>query len=313
MKDSRGFTLVELLVVIAIIGILVALLLPAVQAAREASRRTNCQSNLKEIGIALHCYHDRVHQLPPGYLSKLIGPASQGPNSDCTWDETGPGWGWAAYLLGDLEETSLQRTVRFDLQIADPMNAVARTTTVPVFICPSEIKSGTFTVNDANGNSLVSVAYSSYAAMNGVLGVTSDAFDNNGVFIRNRKMRLTDIKDGLSKTLFVGERATNMSSMTWTGAVLGGVVPAQRYPNPADQLANAEAAAALVLSHGSRDHIPNDDLVFDADATSSYHPGVVNFLFCDGSVHIIGSDIDGVVYEALLTRAGGETIDGYSP
>ena len=126
-------------------------------------------------------------------------------------------------------------------------------------------------------------------------------------------MRLSNVTDGLSTTLFVGKRTTNMSSMTWTGAVLGGIVPAQRYPNPADQLANAEAAAALVLSHGSRSHIPNDNLVFDADATSSYHPGIVNFLFGDGSVHVISSGIDGLTYEALLTYAGGKIVGNYSP
>jgi prepilin-type N-terminal cleavage/methylation domain-containing protein/prepilin-type processing-associated H-X9-DG protein len=314
MRHSRsGFTLIELLVVIAIIGLLIGLLLPAVQSAREASRRMSCANNLKQIGIALQSYHDRVGQLPPGYLSTLSGPASQGPDSDCTWDEIGPGWSWAAFLLADLEETTLQRTIRFDLQIADPLNATPRTTTVSTFVCPSEVATGTFTVVDASGNPLIDVALSSYAAINGVLGVTSDAFDNNGVFIRNGKMRLSNITDGLSTTLFVGERATNMSSMTWTGAVLGGIVPAQRYPSPADQLANAEAAAALMLSHGSREHIPNDNLVFDADATSSYHPGVVNFLFGDGSVHVISSGIDGLTYEALLTSAGGEAVGNYSP
>jgi prepilin-type N-terminal cleavage/methylation domain-containing protein/prepilin-type processing-associated H-X9-DG protein len=315
MRRRLAFTLVELLVVIAIIGVLVALLMPAIQSARESARRSQCQSNLKQIGIALHCYHDRSGQLPPGYLSNLTGPPSQNANSDCTWNETGPGWGWGAYLLSDLEEANLKQTIRFDLQIADPKNAMARTTTVQVFACPSEINTGTFTVVDASGNPLVSVAQSSYAAMNGVLGVTSDAYDNNGVFIRNLQMRLRKVTDGLSKTLFVGERASNMSSMTWTGAVFGGVVPAQRYPNPADQLANAEAAAALVLSHGSREHIPNDSLVFDADATSSYHPGIVNFLFGDGSVHVITTEIDGLLYEALLTRAGGEVIsdDSFGP
>ncbi len=313
MRSSNAFTLVELLTVIAIVGVLVALLLPAVQAARESSRRQTCQSNLRQIGIALQCYHDRSAQLPNGYLSLLNGPPSQGPDSDCTWNEVGPGWGWAAFLLSDLEESNLKQTIRFDLQIADPVNAAARTTPLPVFVCPSEMTREPFAVVDDSGNPLASVARSSYAGMNGVMGVSSDAFDNNGVFIRNFPMRLRNIKDGLSKTLFVGERASNMSSLTWTGAVLGGVVPAQRYPNPADQLANAEAAAALVLSHGSREHIPNDDLVFDADATSSYHPGIVNFLFGDGSVQVISNEIEGSVYEALLTRAGDEVVNGYGP
>jgi prepilin-type processing-associated H-X9-DG protein len=123
-------------------------------------------------------------------------------------------------------------------------------------------------------------------------------------------MRIADVIDGLTNTLFVGERCTNMSSTTWVGAVTGGVVPAQSYPNPADQLANAELASALVLAHGSRTHIPNDQLVFDADATASFHTGGVNFLFGDASVHSISSAIPGLIYEALLTRAGGEPVSG---
>jgi prepilin-type processing-associated H-X9-DG protein len=86
------------------------------------------------------------------------------------------------------------------------------------------------------------------------------------------------------------------------------VVPAVRYPDPADQLANAEAAPALVLAHGSRDHLPNNPLVFDADATASFHIGGVNFLFGDGSVQSITNRISGTVYEALLTRDGGEPV-----
>jgi prepilin-type processing-associated H-X9-DG protein len=269
-----------------------------------------CQNSLRQIGLALHAYHDRVGRLPAGYLSNLSGPASQDANGNCAWDETGPGWGWAAYLLSDLEQDNLQQQIRFDLNISDPQNAAARTTTVAIYLCPSDPQRGPFTVVDANDNPLTDVARSSYVAMNGVLGVTGDAFDNNGVFLRNRRFRLADITDGLSNTLFVGERASNMSTASWTGAVTGGVVPAQRYSDPVQQLAKAEGAAALVLAHGSRTHIPNDQLVFDADATSSYHFGMVNFLFGDGSVRAISNDINGSTYEALLTRAGGEVISG---
>jgi prepilin-type processing-associated H-X9-DG protein len=303
--------LIELLVVIAIVTILVGLLLPAVQQVRESANRLQCKNNLKQIGLALQNYHGRMGCFPPAYFSNLSGPAGQGgPNgNDCTYDETGPGWSWATYLLDDLEQTNLQRQIHFDLPISDPANAPYRTTVIPIFLCPSEPGPSTFTLVDANGNPLFDVARSSYVAMNGVLGVTSDAYDNNGAFIRNLPLKIKDIQDGLSNTLFVGERCTKMSNSTWTGAVPGAVVPAQRFPDLADQLANAEASAALILAHGSRNHLPNNPLVFDADATASYHKVGVNFLFGDGSVSSINDTINGQVYEALLTRAGGELID----
>jgi prepilin-type processing-associated H-X9-DG protein len=267
---------------------------------REAAARIRCKNNLKQIGLALHGYHDRMNGFPPGYLTAIASD-----NSDL-----GPGWGWAAFLLDDVEQGNLQRQIRFDLQVSDPANAALRLLPLSIFVCPSEPRTGPFTVVDGNGNPVCDVARSSYVAMNGVLGVSGDAWDNNGVFLRNRSMRIAEITDGLSNTLFVGERASNMSSVTWTGAVTGGVVPAQRYPDPADRLANAELASALVLAHGSRDHLPNNPLVFDADATSSYHTSGVNFLFGDGSVQSINNSINGLVYEALLTRAGGEPISG---
>ena len=300
MRRHRGFTLIELLVVIAIIGVLLGLMAPAVVRVREMASRMKCENNLKQIGMALHNYHDRYNGFPPGYQTFVD------PNNN----DLGPGWGWAAFLLPDLEQEPLYRSIRFDLQISDPANAAARVAELSIFTCPSEVTGGPFTVVDANGNPICQVGPSNYVAMNGVLGVTSDAGDNNGAFIRNHHMRMAEILDGLSQTLVVGERASNMSRVTWTGAVAGGIVPAQRYPTLAAQLANAEGAPALVLAHGSRYHIPNDNLVFDADATSSFHIGGVNFLFGDGSVHPINNGIDGLVYEALLTRAAGDLVYG---
>jgi prepilin-type processing-associated H-X9-DG protein len=292
--------LIELLVVIAIIAILIGLLVPAVQQVRESANRASCENNLKQIGLALHNYYGRMKKFPPGYQTQVAPD-----NSDL-----GPGWGWVTFLLDDLEQGNIRRQIRFDLQISDPANAQARVETIPVLVCPSEVLAGTFSVVDAGGSPICEVARASYVAMNGVLGVSGDAFDNNGVFLRNRTMRIVDIPDGLSNTLFIGERCTSMSSVTWTGAVTNGVVPAQRYPAPADQLANAEAAAALVLAHGSKDHLPNNPLVFDADATASFHVNGVNFLYGDGSVRPIASSISGGLYEALLTRGGGEPVSG---
>jgi prepilin-type N-terminal cleavage/methylation domain-containing protein/prepilin-type processing-associated H-X9-DG protein len=301
MKRRPGFTLIEVLVVIAIIGVLIGLLIPAVQRTREMASRLKCANNLKQIGLALQAYHDRNNGFPPGYQTLVAAD-----NSDL-----GPGWGWAAFLLDDIEQGNVKQQINFDLQISDPANAFARVQQVAIYNCPSEVREGTFTVVDASGNPICDVARGSYMAMNGVLGVSGDAFDNNGAFIRNRHMRVRDIKDGMSNTLFVGERASSMSNTTWTGAVTNGVVPALKYPDSADQLANAELAPALVLAHGSKFHLPNNPLVFDADATSSYHIGGVNFLFGDGSVRPINNAINGLTYEALLTRASGDTIGDY--
>ncbi len=308
MKTRRGFTLIELLVVIAIISVLIGLLLPAVQKVRETAARAQCKNNLKQIGLALHAYHDRMNGFPPAYFSNLLpGTQPSGPDGDCTWNETGPGWGWGAYLLNDLEQNNLYGQIRFDLDIKDPANAVVRAMTLKVYICASEPRPDPFLVTDSSGGPMVLVAHSSYVGMNGAPnGVTSDAFDNNGAFVRNMCFRMKDITDGLSNTLFIGERCTAMSNTSWVGAVQGAIVPDLKYSDPADQLANAEGDSALVLAHGSTTHLPNNPLVMDADATSSFHTHGVNFLFGDGSVQSINSAIDPFVYQALCTRNGGE-------
>src|SRR4029077_18917949 len=129
MKLRRAFTLIELLVVIAIISVLIALLLPAVQAAREAARRASCVNNLKQLGIALHNYHDTMGAFPPGYLS-IMGPV--------TFDNTGPGWGWAARTLNQMEQSPLFNSINFVLGIEFPANQTARLTVVASFLCPTD-------------------------------------------------------------------------------------------------------------------------------------------------------------------------------
>ena len=126
----RGFTLVELLVVIAIIGLLVGLLLPAVQAVREAARRSQCTNNLKQIGLALQNYHDSQGVFPPGYIDRNPNPAST-PDNDL-----GPGWGWAAFLLPYLEQGNLYNQINFSQGVTVGNNATISQQSLPDISAP---------------------------------------------------------------------------------------------------------------------------------------------------------------------------------
>ncbi|HUY33041.1 MAG TPA: DUF1559 domain-containing protein [Pirellulales bacterium] len=289
MKTRFAFTLIELLVVMAIIGILVAITLPAVQSARESSRRSQCKNNLKQIGLAIQAYHDRTGHIPPGYLTAL----------DANGKELGPGWGWGSMLLPELEQGAAQAQINFGLDIGNPANAGPRRDWLPVYICPSDSPVSPFIVSQTS----VDVAYGNYVGMNGNGGVSQFAGTNDGVFLRNAGFRFAEIRDGLSYTLFIGERCTRMSFTTWAGAVSGGAVPSNLDP------AAVEASSALVLSHAGP-HLPNNPNVTDADATSSFHVEGVNFVFGDGSVHIINSQIDMRIYDALASRARNEPVTG---
>jgi prepilin-type N-terminal cleavage/methylation domain-containing protein len=295
LRAARGFTLIEVLVVIAIVTLVTSLLLPAVQQAREAARRAQCRNNLRQIGLALHSYYDQMRVFPQGYVSRI--------NDDDLCD-VGMGWGWGSFLLPNLEEAPVAQQITYTLQIGDPANAVPATTLLPIYQCPSEIFHGTFTVVNPSGNPLVKVAHGSYVAINGNGGVSGGEDTNDGAFLRNRAFNQQQIRDGLSRTFFIGERATSMSFSTWTGSVTDGTVRAIRAPG------NYEDPAALVLAHCGP-HLPNDPFVTDADATSSFHPGGVHFVFGDGSVHFIASSIAQQVYDALASRASCDVVGDY--
>ena len=294
MRRRAGFTLIELLVVIAIIGILVALLVPAVQKVRESASRLQCQNNLKQIGLALHGYHDRNKALPPGYYDLAPWPTN----------DAGPGWGWASFILADVEQSPLQNQVNFNLSVGSATAPIpfVRTQFLPIFFCPSDKMNGTFTVTDGGSNSW-SLAQGSYVACNGNDGVDDNSTPpHTGAFVRaTRGFRFADISDGLSNTFFVGERCTTMSLSTWVGVPPGAQVPSVRSPG------DYSGGSALVVGHCGP-HLPNDGIVTDADAMSSAHVAGVQFLLGDGSVRLFFNSISQQTYDALATRAGGETV-----
>lgn len=310
-----GFTLVELLVVVAVVGVLVGLLLPAVQAARESARRMQCLNNLKQTGLALHVYHD-VHNVFPsawrGYAANGTSPLVFG----------NPGWGWAAVLLPHMEQSSLYSQINLTQPISSEQNREARILSLNVYRCPSESAANrTFTIAESgllehddhehedgidhehehggiDENTLFAAA--NYIASVGSTNIhdgekyedgglyEGKEFVSDGAFYHNSALNASAFTDGLSSTIFIGERAaTKKHYSTWAGMPAGdGCIPAIVVGSVHDGFNNTGAG------HGF----------------SGNHNGGANFLFGDGSVRFLTQTIAPDVVRALATRAGGETV-----
>jgi prepilin-type N-terminal cleavage/methylation domain-containing protein/prepilin-type processing-associated H-X9-DG protein len=314
-RRRSGFTLIELLVVIAVIGVLIALLLPAVQSARESARRAQCVNNLKQIGLAMHAYESANRCFPPGYLALVGGGGVHGAPNPVTRD-AGPGWAYGTVMLPFLEQQPLYQAMNVDLPAQFPENRTGVTTSLSTFLCPSSSDdSRLFDVLDEPGAVLARFARAHYvlnAGRDEAWGYTIDDHRRiaDGPFYRNSRTTIAEIRDGLSNTLFMGEHVPILSDKTWVGVVPGAVV----CPTPAFAFSTCDYAATLVLSHtgpsadeDNQIHPPNSRLAHVCQMYSE-HPGGANILLGDGSVRFVKESINQRAWAALATIKGGEVV-----
>ena len=320
-RAKRGFTLVELLVVIAIIALLVALTGPAIQYARESARRTQCQNNLKQLGLGLHLYHDTYRSLPSAYIYSVPPPPPtptrprdpaqriiDAPPPRPVFQPNRPGWGWAALMLPFVEQQSLYDRIDFNLAVEDPRSAATRTTTLPHLTCPSDTDTGIFMVLHELNGPIGNTATNSYAGCFGSFGLmNTDPDHGNGVFQRNSGIREADILDGLGHTIAVGERCGLFAQSPWAGVMTGGTV--RTTPGAPVYTAITELAPAMVLARmGNRTLNSPYSEPYDF---FSPHIVVVHFVFADGSVHALATTTDRDILHALATRADAEVVDAF--
>ena len=299
-KRRGGFTLVELLVVIAIIGTLVALMLPAVQQARESARKSQCANNLKQIGLGMHAYLGTFKSFPPGYVSQVLADH----------DDGGPGWAWGAMIMPYIEEAGLHDQIQYDKSLRGPEAETVRLTSVPLFICPTDSNFQSIIDIQSKSSSIVicKMAAGSYVASAGTVRPTCklcrDRFD--GVFGRNRSIEPRELTDGLSKTIAVGERSTH-----WSNATIWGVVPNSRvWDNQQPGLYAAGPAFVLGTTfHEGFNIETSTEMAHESEGTfaesfGSEHVGGAFFLFCDAGVRFVWDYTDPAVMNAMSTRDG---------
>ena len=307
LRHRRGFTLVELLVVIAIIGILIALLLPAVQAAREAARRAQCSNNLKQIGLALHNYHDTNKTFPPG----AFWYAYQGSTAVSLYRGS-----ILVRLLPFLEQQPLYDRFDFKTETDNQTDAdgeLLGAKIVPVYVCPSDtgdvIYGGRALHNyAASKGPTAHIDNSSYSCSEWqswnqyALAPYDDPDDFAGPFSRlSVSTSMRDCTDGLSNTLYFGEVRRKCSGHTqagWSRSNNGNGLTSTQVP------INYDSCDDTATSDGCRHPRNwNTELGF-----KSRHPGGAQFCFGDGSVHFLPETIDHWNYQYLGGKSEGETV-----
>jgi prepilin-type N-terminal cleavage/methylation domain-containing protein len=250
-RDRIAFTLVELLVVIAIIGILIALLLPAVQAAREAARRSQCTNNLKQLGLAAHNHESAMGYLPPAFRGQQISGAPR------YYDL----WGTLALLTPYLEQTSVYKSIDLNLtmyQLTSPWGIQAPTAVkavVPIFMCPSDRMQSVCSNAYAIDGELAPTNYAfclGTGTTRGKTGWLGSPYDADGVFYAQSKTRLTDIKDGTSNTIGASERLLGDGGESTTLGSRAELKPQKMYVNPGAETNDANCDGSLRINFNQR-------------------------------------------------------------
>ncbi|HEX6987633.1 MAG TPA: DUF1559 domain-containing protein [Planctomycetaceae bacterium] len=299
-----GFTLIEVLVVIAIVGLLIALLLPAVQQAREAARATSCRNNLRQMGLALHNYHALLQVFPPSSTSAV----DKGVWTDRPWRHHLHGW--ASLILPFLEQGNLQDAIDYDRSALDPANRAAAAHVLPIYSCPSH-DGPRFSTDPHYTQYSGRYALRNYAAMGARdIGRLWQAPD--GAFYPLSNTRMADLLDGSSGTIFLFETRDTGAAVWIDGGAAA--LAARRFDasNP-PSYAGPELPLNYSPYYWSERDAGGNLLYESIDAVwgpSSRHPGGVHHLFGDGAVRFLSDTLDGDVYEAMASRAGGEVAAG---
>lgn len=317
IRRGRGFTLVELLVVIGILAILLALLLPALLQAREAARRTECLSHLRNIGLALHNYSGAHRVFPPGTSGSVLRPSASGEFMD--YKEFYASWGWAVHLLPYVEQQALYDKLNINARTLEelveghPESRELVSVRLEIFRCPVDLADDTMQTAPLHrswtylnrigptipedqrvfGGSASYVGNCGYFEPVYPIGPERKA-DNNGVLFTGSHIADRDIPDGMSNTILVGERAWFQGSATWVGSSdLRGVIAAgpgtclgrvfwriNALPDPPGVMITPENGLQVAGDYNA------------STAFGSYHQGGANFLFCDGAVRFLSESIE---------------------